>query len=146
MVPTLAGRIETRIFMLATVGVIVTAIITPLLGLPGSLSSAYKTTYIILATVAVLGIVWELIYHFLMQWRWEKDWPSMFGLLTGIPEGIVIWVLLDKTGVPGIKAGAVPGGAYLIDFIVVWLCIWLVVQGPMRIPFIRWRFHGGRVI
>lgn len=145
MVPTLAGRIQTRIFMLATVGVIVTAIITPLLGLPGSLSAAYKTTYIILATVAVLGIVWELIYHLLMQWRWEKDWPSLFGLVTGIPEGIVIWLLLSAHAVPGIS-GNVPGGAYLIDFIVVWVCVWLVIQGPMRIPFIRWRFRGGRLV
>jgi hypothetical protein len=145
MVPTLAGRIQTRIFMLATVGVIVTAIITPLLGLPGSLSAAYKTTYIILATVAVLGIIWELIYHLLMQWRWEKDWPSLFGLVTGIPEGIVIWFLLAAHAVPGIS-GTVPGGAYLGDFIVVWVCIWLVIQGPMRIPFIRWRFRGGRLV
>jgi hypothetical protein len=145
MVPTLIGRLQTRVFMLATVGVIVTAIITPLIGLPGSLSAAYKTTYLILATVAVLGIVWELIYHLLMQWRWEKDWPSLFGLLTGIPEGLVVWLLLAGHAVPGIK-GPVPGGAYLIDFIVVWLCVWLVVQGPMRIPFIRWRFHGGRLI
>jgi hypothetical protein len=145
MVPTLAGRLQTRILMLATVGVIVTAIITPLLGLPGSLSAAYKTTYIILATVAVLGIVWELIYHLLMQWRWEKDWPSLFGLLTGIPEGVVIWLLLAAHAVPGI-GGTVPGGAYLADFIVIWLCVWLAVQGPMRIPFIRWRFRGGRLV
>src|ERR1700739_1216718 len=102
MVPTLAGRLQTRIFMLATVGVIVTAIITPLLGLPGSLSAAYKTTYIILATVAVIGIVWELIYHLLMQWRWEKDWPSLFGLVEGIPEGVLIWVLLSAGAIPGI--------------------------------------------
>jgi hypothetical protein len=145
MVPTLIGRIQTRIFMLLTVGVVVTAIITPLLGIPGSLSAAYKTTYIILATVAVLGILWELLYHLLMQWRWEKDWPSLFGLVTGIPEGILIWILLAAKVVPGISK-APPLSAYLIDFIVVWLCVWLVIQGPMRIPFIRWRFFGGRLV
>lgn len=144
MVPTLAGRIQTRIFLLATVGVIVTALITPLLPLPGPLSASYKTTYIILAAVMVVGIVWELIYHLLMQWRWEKDWPSMFGLLTGVNEGIVIWLLLAAHAVPGVKG--MPGTAFLIDFIVVWLVVWLVAQGPMRIPFIRWRFHGGRLI
>ena len=145
MVPTLNGRIQTRIFMLLTVGVVVTAIITPLIGIPGSLSAAYKTTYIILATVLVLGVLWELLYHFLMQWRWEKDWPSMFGLLTGIPEGVLIWFLLTAKVVPGIKA-APPLSAYLIDFIVVWLCVWLVTQGPVRVPFIRWRFLGGRFV
>ncbi len=145
MVPTLPGRIQTRIFLLATVGVIVTALLTPLLPLPGPLSAAYKTTYIILATVLVVGIAWEFLYHLLMQWRWEKDWPSLFGLVTAVPEGILVWVLLAAHAVPGISTTP-PLSAYLIDFIVVWVCVWLVAQGPMRVPFIRWRFHGGRLI
>jgi hypothetical protein len=145
MVPTLIGRIQTRIFLLLTVGVVVTALITPVLGIPGTLSAAYKTTYLILAAVLVVGIIWELIYHLAMQWRWEKDWPSMFGLLTGVNEGIVIWLLLAANAVPGISK-APPVSAYLIDFIVVWLVVFLVAQGPMRVPFIRWRFFGGRLI
>jgi hypothetical protein len=145
MVPTLPGRIQTRIFLLATVGVIVTALLTPLLPLPGPLSASYKTTYIILATVLVLGIGWELLYHLLMQWRWEKDWPSLFGLVTAVPEGILVWILLAAHAVPGISTTP-PLSAYLIDFIVVWVCVWLVGQGPLRVPFVRWRFHGGRLI
>jgi hypothetical protein len=145
MVPTLAGRLQTRIFLLATVGVIVTAIITPLIGLSGPLSAQYKMTYIILATVLVIGIAWEFLYHLLMQWRWEKDWPSLFGLVTGVPEGILVWILLAAHTVPGIPATP-PLSAYLIDFIVVWLCVWAVAQGPMRVPFIRWRFRGGKLI
>lgn len=145
MVPTLPGRIQSRIFLLATVGVIVTALLTPLLPLPGPLSVAYKTTYIILAAMLVLGIGWELLYHLLMQWRWEKDWPSLFGLVTAVPEGIVIWFLLAARVMPGISK-IPPLPAYLIEFSVVWVCVWLVGQGPMRIPFIRWRFHGGRLI
>jgi hypothetical protein len=145
MVPTLPGRIQTRIFLLATVGSIVTALLTPLLSLPGPLSAAYRTTYIILASVLVAGIGWELLYHLLMQWRWEKDWPSLFGLVTGVPEAILIWILLAVHAVPGISTTP-PLSAYLIDFIVVWLCVWLVAQGPMRIPFIRWRFDGGRLV
>ena len=144
MVPTLPGRIQTRIFLLATVGSIATALLTPLLALPGPLSAAYRTTYIILASVLVVGIGWELLYQLLMQWRWEKDWPSLFGLATGVPEGIVIWILLAAHAVPGISTTP-PLSAYLIDFVVVWLCVWLVAQGPMRIPFIRWRFRGGRL-
>ena len=94
MVPTLLGRIQTRIFLLATVGVIVTALVTPVLPGGGTLGATYKTTFLVLAAVCVVGIVWELIYHFLMQFRWEKDWPSMFGLLTLVPEGVLVWVLL----------------------------------------------------
>jgi hypothetical protein len=145
MVPTLPGRIQTRIFLLATAGVIVTAWLTPLLPLPGPLSASYKITYIILASVLVVGIVWELLYHLLMQWRWEKDWPSLFGLVTGVPEGVLIWILLATRAVPGISKTP-PLPVYLIDFIVVWLCVWLVSQGPLRVPFIRWRFLGGRFV
>ena len=113
MVPTLPGRIQTRIFLLATVGSIVTALLTPLLSLPGPLSAAYRTTYIILASVLVAGIGWELLYHLLMQWRWEKDWPSLFGLVTGVPEAILIWILLAVHAVPGISTTP-PLSAYLI--------------------------------
>jgi hypothetical protein len=145
MVPTLPGRLQTRVFLFGTVGVIVTALLAPLLPIPGPLGAAYKITYLILAAVVVVGIVWELIYHMLMQWRWEKDWPSLFGLVTGVPEGIAAWLLLAAHAIPGIGATP-PFAAFLIDFIVVWLAVWLVAQGPMRVPFIRWRFHGGRLV
>ena len=94
MVPTLNGRIQTRIFLLAVVGGLITLIIVPLL--PGSapLGDKYRNAFLVLLSVAVLGVLWELLYHFLMQWRWEKDWPTLFGLLEGIPEGALIWALL----------------------------------------------------
>src|SRR5262250_544839 len=143
MVPTLAGRIQTRLALLAVIGGLVTALVGPFLPAAAPLSVRYHDAYLVLATVAILGIGWELLYHLLMQWRWEKDWPSLFGLVTGVPEGILIWVLLAVHAVPGISKTP-PLFAYLIDFIVVWLCVWLVTQGPVRIPFIRWRFLGGR--
>jgi hypothetical protein len=145
MVPTLLGRIQTRVFLLATIGSAVTALITPVLPITGPLGTSYRTTFTILAAVIVLGIGWELVYHLLMQFRWEKDWPSLFGLLTGVPEGVLLWVLLVARAVPGISARP-PGAAYLIDFAVVWLCVWLVANGPMRVPFLRWRFRGGRLV
>src|SRR5262245_53002330 len=69
MVPTLAGRIQTRLALLAVVGGIVTAIIVPVLPVPASasLGDTYRNAFLILATVAVLGVGWEFIYHFLMQ-------------------------------------------------------------------------------
>jgi hypothetical protein len=90
MLLTLSGRIQTRVFVLAVVGGIVTLLITPFL--PGNIP--YASTYTILVAVIVLGIVWEFVYHALQQFRWEKDWPSLFGLLTVLNEGLVVWVLL----------------------------------------------------
>jgi hypothetical protein len=144
MVPTLNGRIQTRIVLLATVGSVLTLLVTPLLPIHAPLGTAYKTTFIILATVLVLGIGWECIYHFLMQWRWEKDWPTNFGLFTLVNEGALVWVLLHFKLVPGIH-GPVPTSAFVIDFLVVWIGVWLVANGPMRVPFLRWRFRGGRL-
>jgi len=145
VVPTLNGRIQTRIFLLAVVGGLITLIIVPVL--PGSapLGDKYRNAFLVLLSVAVLGVLWELLYHLLMQWRWEKDWPTLFGLVEGIPEGVLIWVLLGAGAIPGI-VGKVSGADFLIQFILVWLGVWLAANGPMRVPFIRWRFRGGRLV
>jgi hypothetical protein len=145
MVPTIWGRIQTRLFLLAVVGGVLTALVTPMLPVDGPMSQRYLATFVVLASVAVLGIGWELIYHFVMQWRWEKDWPTLFGLITLIPEGILVWVLVSNQLVPGLP-GAIPAAAFAIHFLVTWIGVWLVANGPMRVPFIRWRFRGGRVV
>ncbi len=144
MVPTLTGRIQTRIFLLAVVGGLITLIIVPFLPGSASLGDKYRNGFLVLLSVAVVGVLWELLYHLLMQWRWEKDWPTLFGLVEGVPEGVLIWILLSAGAIPGI-VGSVSGVAFLIQFVLVWLGVWLVANGPMRVPFIRWRFRGGRI-
>ena len=94
MLPTLAGRIQTRIALLAVIGGLVTVVLCPVLPVSAPLADRYRNGFVVLAAVAVLGIGWELIYHFLMQWRWEKDWPTLFGLITLVPEGLLLWLLL----------------------------------------------------
>jgi hypothetical protein len=145
MVPTVFGRIQTRLFLLALVGGALTALLTPMLPVQGPLAQRYQATFVVLAAVAIIGVGWELIYHFAMQWRWEKDWPTLFGLLTLIPEGILVWALASKQMLPGLP-GPVPVTAFAIHFLVVWIGVWLFANGPMRVPFIRWRFRGGRVM
>jgi hypothetical protein len=147
VLPTLGGRIQTRIGLLAIIGGIITLIITPILPLgAGPLGPKYKTTFLILLTVIVLGIIWECIYQLIMQWRWEKDWPTFFGLITAIPEGVVVYLLVNAGLVPGIKQGSVPLSAFIIDFLVIWIVVWLWANGPMRVINIRWRFHGGSLV
>lgn len=148
MTTTLFGRIQTRIFLLAVVGGFWTAVLTPVLpGLEGSLAMRYAMTFMILATVTVLGVAWEFVYHFLQQFRWEKDWPTLFGLLNLINEGALVWFLLLYLDiVPFINGSKVSLAAYSILFLVVWIAQWLTANGPMRVPFIRWRFRGGRLV
>ncbi|HEU5475580.1 MAG TPA: hypothetical protein VFV67_33480 [Actinophytocola sp.] len=145
MVPTVLGRIQTRLFLLLVIGGPLTALITPLLPVDGPMSARYTATFVVLAGVAVLGIGWELIYHLIMQWRWEKDWPTIFGLLTMIPEGILLGALAGLNLLPWLP-GPVPLGAFAIHFGTVWIAVWLVGQGPMRVPFVHWRFNGGRLV
>ena len=139
MTPTLFGRIQTRLFLLGTVGVVWTAIIVPFLPVPPGvgLGEVYRLSYVVLAIVAGVGVIWELIYHGLQQFRWEKDWPTLFGFLTGINEGLVAGLLAPD---------AVPGGAFVVHFATTWLVVWLFANGPMRVLFLRWRFNGGRVL
>ncbi|MGB9378716.1 MAG: hypothetical protein WCB04_14515 [Mycobacteriales bacterium] len=144
MLVTLNGRIQTRIFILLTVGLLVTLVVTPFLPGRGSLADTYAVTLLVLVVVTVLGVGWELIYHGLQQFRWEKDWPTMFGLLTAINEGLLVWALVAAGAVPGIDG--VRGVTFVFDFAAVWLVTWLWVNGPMRVPFVHWRFRGGRLI
>ena len=94
--------------------------------------------------VAVVGVAWELLYHLLQQLRWEKDWPTLLGLLTGIPEGLVVFWLL-RQGVPW-SVGSVPGSTFAVSFATTWLAVWATANGPLRIALVRWRFRGGRVL
>jgi hypothetical protein len=152
MLPTLSGRIQTRTFLLATIGSIVTFIMATVLPAQGApLSVKYQDAFVVLAAVIVLGIAWECIYHFLMQWRWEKDWPTFFGLATFLNEGILVYLLARNGAIPGIYGrGAdvplVPFWFFWLDFLAVWIIVWLVANGPMRVPFLHWRFFGGRLV
>lgn len=147
MVPLLFGRIQTRIFLLVLLGGIWTALVTPFLPRLGglTLSEKYQATYTVLGLVLGLGIIWEFIYHGLMQFRWEKDWPTLFGFITMVNEGLVVWLLISTGRVANLEGG-VPGVTFLVHFVTTWLVVFVFVNGPMRVPFLRWRFRGGRLI
>lgn len=147
MLPTLNGRIQTRVLALGVIGLVVLLLITPLLR-TGHLSTAqsYRVTVSVLLAIIIVGVIWELLYHFLQQFRWEKDWPTLFGLLTGINEGIVIWLLVCYTTIVVPEELRPPLSAFLIQFISTWLVFWLIVNGPIRVMFHRWRFWGGRFL
>lgn len=146
MTPTLSGRIQTRIFLLAVVGIPWSLLIGLVLPRPegASLIDLYRLLFDALVLVAVVGIAWELVYHALQQLRWEKDWPTMFGLLTGIPEGVAVYFLLANQ-IP-FPYAEVLLSTYVIHFATTWVVVWLAANGPMRLVFLRWRYRGGRLV
>ncbi|GAA3397410.1 hypothetical protein [Cryptosporangium minutisporangium] len=147
MLPTLWGRIQSRIVFTLVIGGLVTLFVTPLLPLGVGIGGKYRIAYTVLVTVTVIGVLWELLYHFLMQWRWEKDWPTLLGLLTFLNEGLLIWALLLVGAVPGIEGlTGLQSLSYWILFILVWVAVWVFANGPMRVFSIHWRFRGGRFV
>jgi hypothetical protein len=104
----------------------------------------YRAAFGVLLAVAVVGILWDVLYQGLQQFRWEKDWPTMFGLLTGINEGLVVWWLVQADVVP--NADDLTGAAFLVHFVTTWLAVWAFTNGPMRVLFPYWRFRGGRLV
>ena len=143
MTPTIGGRLQTRIFLIAVIGSLWTAAIGPFLPRPegASLGDIYAATFQVLAIVGVIGLAWEVLYHALQQLRWEKDWPTFFGFLEGIPEGVAAWFLAQALVTP-----EPPLSTFLVHFITTWIVTWLWANGPMRVLFIRWRFIGGRIV
>ena len=142
MTPTLAGRMQTRVLLVLLVGVPWTVVVGPLLALVAGagLLQVYGVTFLALLLVVLLGVLWELLYHGLQQLRWEKDWPTVLGLLTGITEGLLIWVVLLVLGVD------VSGLAFVLHFATTWVLIWVAASTVVRVLLPRWRYRGGRVV
>jgi hypothetical protein len=138
MTPTLTGRWQTRTALLATLGLIVTAIFWVVdLGGP---------FFLVLLYVFIFGLVWDIVYILLQKFRWDRDWPTCFQIGVAVTEGILIYALISTTGLPGIKPGSVPLGLFVAQYGLVWLATFLWVQGPMRLVTLCWRFHGGRFV
>lgn len=147
MTPTLFGRIQTKLFLLLIIAPIWTLVLTPFLGSMGAgFLDVYWNAIQVLLWVAGIGILWELLWHALQQLRWEKDWPILFALLQYIPEGIVVFFVVNPSFLGLTTGGGVPTGAFLLHYITTVLVTWTWVVGPHRIFFIRWRFQGGRFV
>ncbi|NWF58706.1 MAG: hypothetical protein HXY43_05180 [Fischerella sp.] len=142
MTPTLFGRWQTRLLLLATVGVLVT--------LPfaiGAIGSGPSAVYFwILGYVAVFGLVWDVVYDQIQKYRWDRDWPAAYQLFAGIWEMLFVWCGLKvfrflPTPIP--KEDLL-WGVFLQHYSLVWLAVFIASQSLMRIIFPRSRFRGGQ--
>ena len=135
MTPTLFGRWQTRIFLLLTIGFLITFVFF--------LISSKIAYFLVLFYVLLFGLIWDIFYNFLQKLRWDRDWIGIFQLLTGIWEGIFIFTMIKWLGLPGI-----PRNILFLNFAFHYSCVWLgiytISQTLMRILFPRWRFWGGQ--
>ncbi|MBW4615179.1 MAG: hypothetical protein KME21_18280 [Desmonostoc vinosum HA7617-LM4] len=141
MTPTLFGRWQTRLLLLATVGVLVSLPFA--MGLIGS--GANSVYFWILGYIAVFGLIWDVVYIYIQQFRWDRDWPAAYQLSAGIWELIFVFCGIKLFGflpIP-LPKEELSVTDFLLHYSVVWLAVFLISQSLMRIIFIRWRFRGG---
>ncbi len=127
--------------MLTVVGVGWLVLAGPYLPLAGPRQGVYSAGFATLGLTAAIGVGWEVVYHGFQQLRWDKDWPTIYGLILGTLEGCVVYQFISRD-VPWQLNGIEPL-PFIWQFGSVWVVIWIVVNGPLRVLFPRWRFLGG---
>jgi hypothetical protein len=139
MTPTLLGRWQTRLLLLATVGSGVTVLFLWRYANTG----VNLPFFWVLGYVALLGLGWDAVYHKIQQYRWDHDWPALLQLAAGIWEGLVLAIAFKTIGLPGLDR-TMPIDIFVWHYSIVWLGFFTVSQSLMRIIFPRWRFRGGQ--
>lgn len=139
MTPTLFGRWQTRLLLLATVGVLITLPFSVGIIGPGASSEFFW----IVGYVALFGLLWDVLYNYLQKFRWDRDWPGAFQLLAGIWEAIFIACVVKLFGLPNVPR-ELPINGFIFHYSLVWLGVYITSQTLMRIVFPRWRFKGGQ--
>ncbi len=140
MTPTLLGRWQTRLLLLATVGALIT--------IPFALNLNSVIPFWILGYIAFFGVFfWDVLYDYIQKRRWDRDWPGVYQLAAGIWEAIFLAILLSilkniQFGLPGVLVFDL--GIFIFHYSCVWLGIYIASQSIMRLIFPRWRFRGGQ--
>ena len=135
MTPTLLGRWQIRIFLLATVGLAISLIV--------SLIVRNAVPLFALLDVLLFGLVWDVIYQFITSFRWDRDWPTCYQVVAGVIEGTLVWALILTKKLPGILEPP-PFIVFLIQYGAIWLSIFVLTQGPLRVIWLKWRYQGGQ--
>ena len=83
MTPTLIGRWQSRIFLLATIGI--------LFSLPFALNNSSQQIewiyFWILFYIGLFGLAWDILYNYLQKFLWDHDWPGILQFIAAIVEG-----------------------------------------------------------
>ncbi len=135
MTPTLLGRWQIRFFLLVTVGLVISLMVSQSVG--------NSVPLFALLYVLLFGLVWDVIYQFITLFRWDRDWPTCFQVAAGVIEGALVWGLMLTKKLPGV-AEPPPFIVFLIQYGAIWLSIFVLTQGPLRVIWLKWRYQGGQ--
>jgi len=135
--PTLLGRWQTRLLLLGTVGVLVTFAF-------GFLFSNFITPFALLGYVLFFGFLWDVLYNFLQTRRWDRDWPPLFFVASGLAEGLFLWGLTCVVALPGVDP-QLTFGNFSAHYCTVFIFTLSLMLGPLKVVFLKWRFRGGQL-
>ena len=132
--PTLAGRWQTRVLLLLTIGMMATLPFVLAFGVVPLVS---------LALVLGLGIGWDVAYNWVQRGRCDRDWPPAYQALTGVLEGCVTYgVLFGISDWDVMPAPVVT--VFVAHYVLIWTLTFVASQSVLRIAFPHWRYDGGR--
>ncbi len=150
MTPTLTGRVQTRTLVTTAVSFPIALAVTPFVPNPAQepLLDRLETTAGLLAVFLLIGLCWEALYQFLQRRRWDEDWPSILGLITFGSEALALWFVAHALDLlPGSTDWSSPARSPFLWLMgTTWVATWLVMQGPLRVVWPRWRLEGGRFL
>ncbi len=145
MTPILFGRWQTRIFLLATIGLIVSLPFAfGFIGPEAGNHDFHPIFFWVVFWVGVLGLLWDILYNYLQQYLWDHDWPGAFQFFACIAEGIVLGLLLKLVGLPFINRDEFNLPWFIVHYTAVSIITYFLSWAVMRILFPRWRFRGGK--
>jgi hypothetical protein len=139
MILTLFGRWQTRIFLLSTVGVV--------LSLPfalGYLGPGASTVYFwLLFYIGLFGLAWDVLYNWLQKFFWDHDWPGLIQFFVCIVEAVWLGLLIQTNLLPNLSSQGFNLQWFAIHYSLVSVAAYLTAWVLMRLLFPRWRFRGG---
>ncbi len=144
MTPTLSGRWQARVLLMGLVGGLITFFFAQAFG-------DYQTPFVLLGYVIAIGLLWDMLYAYVQTLRWDRDWPPIFFVVCAILEAIVLWGLIKGglwayfglTSLPGVSPNLTLG-QFVAHYSTVFLAIFLLMLGPLKLTTLYWRFRGGQ--
>ena len=148
MIPTLAGRLQTRLFLFLFIALPITLVY----GFAwAGWQWDWRTIQIFvwfLCTITGLGLLLDPIYIFIQTTRWDRDWPFAYQFFFSWVEFGVVFAVARAGLVPYLPEFAFQGGRGLfiagLHFTLVFIPTFLALLGPLQAIFVRWRFKGGQ--
>ena len=146
MTPTLLGRWQTRLFLLGTVGALITLIFA-------FVFKDFVTPFALLEYILWFGFLWDILYNFLQSLRWDRDWPPLFFVGGGLMEALLVWglvkanflwAMLGLVGLPGVNPG-LTFAQFAAHYGTVFTVTLLLMLSLMKVVFFKWRFRGGEL-